>query len=82
MRVIARHTGASKSSAGRYLAAGLEGVDLFSLSRERLYRYDEAQLSGLAGLPLRAQARLLGRHIKKLGLDRHSAQGLEEKVVL
>ena len=46
------------------------------------YRYDEAQLSGLAGLPLRAQAQLLGRHVRKLGLDRHSAQDLEEKLVL
>ena len=82
LRAIAHHTGASKSSVQRYLAAGLKGVDLLELSRERLYRYDEAQLSGLAGLPLRAQARLLGRHIKKLGLDRHSAQEFEEKLVL
>ena len=82
MRAIARHTGASKSSVERYLAAGLEGVDLLRLSRERLYRYDDAQLSGLAGLSLRAEARLLGRHIRKLGLDRRSAQEFEEKLVL
>ena len=82
LRVIARHTGASKSSVGRYLAAGLGGVDLLKLSRERLYRYDDAQLSGLAGLPLRAQAQLLGRHVRKLGLDRHSAPEFEERVVV
>ncbi len=82
VRAIARHTGTSKSSVQRYLAAGLEGVDLLKLSRERLYRYDDARLSGLTGLPLRAQAQLLGRHVRKLGLDRHSAQEFEEKVVL
>ena len=46
-RAIARHTGASKSSVQRYLAAGREGVDLLKLSRERLERYDEAHCAVL-----------------------------------
>ncbi len=65
----------------RYLAAGLEGIDHLALSRERLRRYYDDQLGSLAGLPLHAQVRLLGRHVRKLGLERHSAQDREEKLV-
>ncbi len=81
LRAIARHCGVSKSSVARYLAAGLEGIDHLALGRERLRRYYDDQLGSLAGLPLHAQVRLLGRHVRKLGLERHSAHDREEKLV-
>jgi hypothetical protein len=82
LRAIARHCGVSKSSVQRYLAAGLGGIDHLALSRERLRRYHDGQLGSLAGLPLHAQVRLLTRHVRKLGLERHSLQEREEKLVL
>jgi hypothetical protein len=80
-RAIARHTGTSKSSVQRYLAAGTAAVDRAALTIERLERYHEGQMPSLAGLSLRAQAHLLDRHARRLGLQRHTAEP-EEKVFL
>jgi hypothetical protein len=67
VRQIAALVGSSKSSVGRYLAAGLAGLDREVLIAERLRRYwAVAELSPVTGLrALRQQMKVLERRARR-----------------
>jgi hypothetical protein len=86
LRRIAALVGSSKSSVGRYLAAGLRGVDLPKLHTERLQRYhwnSEPTVSPGAGTrELLAAAKIMERRERRSRGNREPLPGTPEKRVL
>jgi hypothetical protein len=80
LRRIAALVGSSKSSVGRYLAAGLAGIDSEELTSERHERYwalppecEDDVFSELA---------MIDGDIRRWGLDRRKADDLEQRVLI
>jgi transcriptional regulator with XRE-family HTH domain len=84
LRQIAAQVGISKSSVGRYLAAGRQGIDPLELYRERQMNSFLEPNEGLRAGNLRAIDRELAsidRSAKQLGLYRHSASEFEVRLL-
>jgi hypothetical protein len=79
-----RHTaalvGSSKSSVGRYCAAGLEGVEIWLLANERRERLQALRWSPRT-MTLKKLA-MLERDFRRLGFHRRKASDLEERVLV
>jgi hypothetical protein len=84
VRRIAALVGSSKSSVGRYLIAGLAGVDLEELQSERRKRLQAPppDVTGYDGKALREVGVATISYVRRLGLDRIKASDLEERVVI
>jgi hypothetical protein len=84
LRQIAALVDTSKSSVARYLAAGLDGVDIEALVSEWLERFAAfpAAAAGDGPKALRAQLKMIRRHARLSGLYRAPASEPEERVLV
>jgi len=84
LRQIAALVDCSKSSVARYLAAGLDGVDIEALVSEWLERFAAfpALAAGDDATALRAQLKMIRRHARLFGLYRATASEPEERVLI
>jgi hypothetical protein len=84
LRQIAALVETSKSSVARYLAAGRGGIDMPALVAERLDRlwFDSRGSSGDDPEALGAQLAMIGRDVRRFGLQRTPGSESEERVVV
>ena len=84
LRQIAALVDSSKSSVGRYLLAGLRGVDMKALTIERLERLwaYPAVPAGDDPKALREQVMMIGRHARRFHFNRASGSEPEERVLI
>jgi hypothetical protein len=83
LRRIAALVGCSKSSVQRYLAAGLEEVDIEELRYERQERLraPAPELTGSGSETPHELAVMTTSYVRRLGLDRQRASDLEQRVL-